>query len=105
ELDPDAPLLEARDVEVEIGGKRILHGADLTVRAGELVAIVGPNGAGKSTLARTVAGLQRAAGGSVRWGGVEIGRLRARQLARLRAFVPQRARVPDGVTVREAVRI
>ena len=51
----------------EIGGTPILHGADLTLDAGRLVAIVGPNGAGKSTLVRAVAGLQRIAGGSVRW--------------------------------------
>ena len=62
-----------------------------TSRAGELVAVVGPNGAGKSTLARAVAGLQRLAGGTVRWGGDELAALRGRALARLRAFVPQRA--------------
>jgi iron complex transport system ATP-binding protein len=99
------PLLEARDVQVSIGGVPILHGADLTVAAGELVAVVGPNGAGKSTLARAVAGLQKLAGGSVSWSGVEIGRLRMRQLARMRAFVPQRGRVPAGLSVRDAVRI
>jgi iron complex transport system ATP-binding protein len=98
-------LLDARDVHVQIGGTPILHGADLTVAAGELVAVVGPNGAGKSTLARAVAGLQKLAGGSVRWSGEEIQRLRGRRLARLRAFVPQRPRVPAGVTVRDAVRI
>jgi iron complex transport system ATP-binding protein len=104
-FDPAAPLLEARDVAVEIGGKRILHAADLRVDAGKLIAVVGPNGAGKSTLARAVAGLQKPAGGTVRWSGVEIGELRGRALAQLRAFVPQRSRVPDGVSVREAVRI
>ncbi|HEV7772617.1 MAG TPA: ABC transporter ATP-binding protein [Conexibacter sp.] len=98
-------LLHARDVRVEIGGTPILHGADLHVAAGELVAVVGPNGAGKSTLARAVAGLQRLAGGTVRWGEDELGDLRPRRLARLRAFVPQRPPVPAGLTVRDAVRI
>jgi len=98
-------LLEARDVRVAIRGTAILHGADLELRAGSLVALVGPNGAGKSTLARAVSGLQPLAGGSVRWDGVDIGRLRGRRLARLRAFVPQRARVPDGITVRQAVSV
>jgi iron complex transport system ATP-binding protein len=97
-----APLLEARDVRVRIGGAEILRGASLCVRAGELVAIVGPNGAGKSTLARAVSGLQRAEG-TMRWGGVPLASLRGRRLARLRAFVPQRAPVLAGVTVREAV--
>jgi iron complex transport system ATP-binding protein len=104
-LDPTAPLLDARGVGVEINGKQILEAADLKVEAGKLVAIVGPNGAGKSTFARAVAGLQRTSGGSVRWSGVEVDQLHGRQLAQLRAFVPQRSRVPDGVSVREAVRI
>jgi iron complex transport system ATP-binding protein len=100
-----APVLEARGVHVMLGGVEILHGADLTLEAGELVAVVGPNGAGKSTLARAVAGLQKLTGGSVRWGGQEVGKLRARQLARLRAFVPQRPSVPAGLSVRDAVLI
>jgi len=104
-FDSSAPLLEARDVTVSLGGRQILHGADITVEVGSLVAIVGPNGAGKSTFARTVSGLLRPEGGSVRWSGVELGELRGRTLAQLRAFVPQRARVPEGVSVREAVRI
>jgi iron complex transport system ATP-binding protein len=92
-------------VRVRAGEVEILHGADLTVHAGELVAVVGPNGAGKSTLSRAVAGLQGMAGGEVHWGGIPLGQLRGRKIARLRAFIPQRAPVPAGVTVREAVAI
>ena len=98
-------MLEASGVRVTIGGTPILHGADLRVDAGELVAVVGPNGAGKSTLARAAAGLQKMSGGSVEWMGDDVRRLRGRALARLRAFVPQRPRVPAGLTVRDAVRI
>jgi len=97
--------LEARGVEVAIGGKEILRGADLTLEAGQLVAVVGPNGAGKSTLVRTVAGIQRKSGGAIRWMGKDVRELRGRRLARIRAFVPQSARVPEGVTVSEAVGI
>ena len=98
-------MLEARDVRVEIAGTGILAGADVSLEAGRLVAIVGPNGAGKSTLMRVAAGLQRLSGGSVRWNGTDARRLRGRRLARIRAYVPQRPRVPDGLTVREALRI
>jgi iron complex transport system ATP-binding protein len=101
---PTAPL-EARGVEVRIGGEPILRGADLRIGDGELVAIVGPNGAGKSTLVRAVCGLQPLSGGTVHWSGREIGEMRGRDLARVRAFVPQRMPVPAGVTVREAVTI
>ncbi|MBS1893008.1 MAG: ABC transporter ATP-binding protein [Actinobacteria bacterium] len=101
-----APLaLEAYDVQVKIGGTEIVHGATFRVRPGELVAVVGPNGAGKSTLVRAVCGLQRPSAGAIAWLGTELGSLNGRDLARLRAFVPQRMPVPAGVTVREAVTI
>jgi iron complex transport system ATP-binding protein len=100
----DQPL-RASGVEVEIGGTPILRGADLSLERGELLAVVGPNGAGKSTLVRAVAGLQPLAAGSVLWSGRELESMRGRDLARVRAFVPQRMPVPAGVTVREAVTI
>ncbi len=102
---PPAALLEAHGVEVEIGGAPILRGADLSLKAGELVAVVGPNGAGKSTLVRAVSGLQKMAAGSARWQGREVSEMRGRELAGLRAFVPQRMPVPAGIRVREAVTI
>lgn len=98
-------LLDARGVEVEIAGAQILRGADLSVTAGELIAIVGPNGAGKSTLVRAVSGMQKPSAGTVLWSGEELASLRGRDLARRRAFVPQRMSVPAGVSVREAVTI
>ncbi|HVY79073.1 MAG TPA: ABC transporter ATP-binding protein [Solirubrobacterales bacterium] len=101
----ETALLEARGVEVEIGGTPILRGADLRLERGQLLAIVGPNGAGKSTLVRAVSGLQGMSAGSVHWSGREIASMRGRDLARARAFVPQRMPVPAGVTVREAVTI
>jgi Fe-S cluster assembly ATP-binding protein len=50
------PLLEIKDLRVEIDGRRILNGLDLVVGKGEVHAIMGPNGAGKSTLAYVLAG-------------------------------------------------
>ena len=105
EFDSRAPLLEARDVRVEIGGETILESADLTLAKGELVAVVGPNGAGKSTFARAFCGLKRPNGGEVRWMGVDLANLKGRRLAEVRAYVPQRAQVPTGVTVQAAVNI
>jgi iron complex transport system ATP-binding protein len=97
--------LEAAGVAVEIGGTAILRGADLRLDAGALTAVVGPNGAGKSTLVRAVSGLQKMTAGSACWKGREVSEMRGRELAALRAFVPQRMPVPAGITVREAVTI
>jgi Fe-S cluster assembly ATP-binding protein len=48
--------LEVRNLHVRIGDKQILNGLDVTVRAGEVAAIMGPNGSGKSTLSYVIAG-------------------------------------------------
>jgi Fe-S cluster assembly ATP-binding protein len=50
------PLLEVKNLHVEIGGKQILNGLDLTVEKGQVHAIMGPNGSGKSTLSYVLAG-------------------------------------------------
>jgi len=57
--------LTVAGVAVELGGRRVLDGADLAIDRGELVGLIGPNGAGKTTLLRTILGLQRPVGGSV----------------------------------------
>jgi Fe-S cluster assembly ATP-binding protein len=49
-------LLEVKNLRVEIDGKKILSGLDLTVEQGQVAAIMGPNGSGKSTLAYVLAG-------------------------------------------------
>lgn len=96
-------LLELERLEVRLGGTAVLHRVSAQLQAGELLAIVGPNGAGKSSLLRAAAGLERHAGGEVRWDGRALAGLSPRELARLRAYLPQRLRVPPGLLVRDAV--
>ena len=49
-------MLEIKNLHVEVEGKKILNGLDLTVKPGEVAAIMGPNGSGKSTLSYVIAG-------------------------------------------------
>ena len=58
-----------RGLTVSLDGKEILAGLELSVRRGEILALLGPSGCGKTTLLRTIAGLQTPAGGSVSWAG------------------------------------
>ena len=65
-------LLELHELSVRYGGVKALDGVDLSVAAGEGVAIIGPNGAGKTTLFNVVAGVQRATSGTVTLDGHQI---------------------------------
>jgi len=95
------PLLEARQLVVEIGGKTVVDGVDLSIANGERIAILGRNGAGKSTLLSTLAGLRPAAGGSLLLDGEDAALLPARQAALRRAWLGQFQADPFGSTVLE----
>ncbi len=55
-MSPGEPILDVQDLRVRAGERMILEGLSLTVRAGEMHAIMGPNGSGKSTLTGVLAG-------------------------------------------------
>ena len=67
-------LLEVAGLSSAYGPVRAIHQADLTVQAGELVAMVGGNGAGKTTLLHTLSGLHPASGGAIHFAGQDITR-------------------------------
>jgi len=66
------PLLCVDHLESGYGKIRVLHGVELTVSAGEIVALLGPNGAGKTTLLRALSGLLPVSAGVVRFGGRDM---------------------------------
>jgi branched-chain amino acid transport system permease protein len=78
-----APLLEVDQVTVSFGGLTALKEVSLAVNRGEIVGLIGPNGAGKTTLFNAVTGLYRAASGTVRLEGRDIGRVAAHERTRL----------------------
>ena len=66
------PALEVRNLTVGYGDVSVLRGLDLTVEAGQMVALIGANGAGKTTLLRTISGMLRPSGGSITLKGVPL---------------------------------
>ena len=93
----------ARDLHVKIAGREILHGLNAQITAGRRTAIVGPNGAGKTTLLRVLAGLSRRYTGEVILDGRELGGYSERELARVRAILPQERTAAQGLTARQLV--
>ncbi|MEI7614341.1 MAG: ABC transporter ATP-binding protein [Betaproteobacteria bacterium] len=83
------PLLETRKLTVSIGDKVFCRDLDLTLQAGERLAILGRNGAGKSTLLSVLAGLRTPQAGEVLINGATYADLGARQSALIRGWLPQ----------------
>jgi len=87
-------VLEVRGASIEYPGRpglfrratprRVVHGASLDVREGEIVAVVGASGSGKSTLGRAVLGLRPLAAGTVRVNGVDLSDMTAEQRRQFR---------------------
>ncbi|MBU6536397.1 metal ABC transporter ATP-binding protein [Streptomyces sp. NPDC057245] len=98
----DESVISLRGVRAELGSRPVLRGIDLTVRRGEVVALLGANGSGKSTAVRTVIGQVPVTDGEIELFGTP--RRRFRDWARL-GYVPQRTTAAGGVpaTVNEVV--
>jgi Fe-S cluster assembly ATP-binding protein len=79
------PLLSITDLWVEVGGKSVLRGIDLSIPNGEVHILFGPNGSGKSTLLSAVMGLPgyRISQGSIAFRGKRIDGLAPNEIARL----------------------
>ncbi len=100
------PLIDADALHAHYGQSHILHGVSLAVARGESVGLLGRNGMGKTTLIRTLLGLHRASGGTVRMeaGGVtrDVTRERPDRIVRLGiGYVPEGRGIFPNLSVRE----
>jgi uncharacterized protein (UPF0261 family)/ABC-type branched-subunit amino acid transport system ATPase component len=99
------PVLEIRGLNVFYGASHALQGVDLRLNSGVL-SVVGRNGMGKTTLCKTIMGLVKASGGSVRFRGEDLLTLTPPQIARLGVgYVPQGRRLWRSLSVDEHLRL
>jgi len=97
-------MLEARNIRVRLGKADILHGVDLTARAGRFTVIIGPNGSGKTTLMRALTG-EIGYHGEARLNGVDIATAAPLTLAGMRGVLAQSVSLSFPFTVYEVVRL
>jgi ABC-2 type transport system ATP-binding protein len=91
-------LVEVLGLVVDRGGRRVLHGLDVTIGQGSVTGLLGPSGCGKSTLMRSLVGVQELTSGHVVIAGSEAG---SKELRSRIGYVTQAASVYDDLTVRE----
>ncbi|MEU9359405.1 heme ABC transporter ATP-binding protein [Streptomyces sp. NPDC048301] len=104
-LPPGSTAAELDGVGVGLGGRPVLDGVELTVRTGEVLALVGPNGAGKSTLLAALAADLPVHSGEVRLDGRPVAAWSAAELALRRAVLPQSAALAFPFPVEQVVRM
>ena len=95
-------LLSVQNLETAYGASKVLFGIDLDINPGEMVTLLGRNGMGKTTTVRSIMGLTRAQGGSIRFRERAIEREAPDRIARLGiALVPEGRQIFPNLSVRE----
>jgi branched-chain amino acid transport system ATP-binding protein len=99
-------MLDVQDIDTYYGLGHILHGLSLTVREGEVVALLGRNGAGKTTTLRSITGLTPPRRGRIAYKGQDIAGLPPHRISRLGvALVPETRGIFSYLTARENLAI
>lgn len=95
-------MLEVQDMRAGYGRVEALHGVSLTVKQGEIVTVIGANGAGKSTMLRSISGMIKPSGGTIRLDGQIVSGLASSDMIRRGiAMVPEGRHVFPDMTVAE----
>jgi branched-chain amino acid transport system ATP-binding protein len=98
------PVVELRGIAAAYGGIEVLHGVDLEVPGGSILAVLGPNGAGKTTLLKVMSGAMRPTRGSVLLEGHDVTGTSIDRLARVGVcLIPEGRGIFPNLTVRENV--
>jgi branched-chain amino acid transport system ATP-binding protein len=103
---PPAPALELRDVHAGYGRVEVLHGIDLVLSRGSVLAVMGPNGAGKTTTLQVIAGLLKPTSGCVHVAGFHVNDVPSEVRARAGVCsIPEARGVFPNLTVNENLRV
>jgi branched-chain amino acid transport system ATP-binding protein len=99
-------LLEVKDLAVNYGKAQVLHGMNMRVEKGEIVAILGPNGTGKTVLLRTISGLVKPTQGQITFLGERIDGLSSHEIVKRGiAHCPERQKLFPEMTVMENIEL
>src|ERR1043165_1791188 len=95
-------LLEIDGIETCYGLSQVLFGLQLTIKSGEMIALMGRNGMGKTTTIRSIMGLTPARAGAIRFAGEDVRKLASYKIAQLGiGLVPEGRQIFPNLTVRE----
>ncbi len=95
-------MLDVAELRAGYGAMEVLRGVSLSVRAGEIVAVLGANGVGKTTLNNAISGIIRPRGGQIRFDGRELGGMAPARIVELGlVHVPEGRKIFPNLSVRE----
>jgi urea transport system ATP-binding protein len=97
-------MFDVKNLNVAYGQSQVLHGIDLTVQPGEIVAVIGRNGMGKSTLMKSLIGVIPSRSGQIKIDGADVSNLQSHaRVSRGLAYVPQGRQIFGTMTVQENI--
>jgi len=94
-------MIELNGISKRFGKLQVLDGVNLTMKAGQCVALIGPNGCGKTTLIKTILGMVHPDAGTIRFLGKDI--LGAWQYRQQIGYMPQIGRYPDAASIGQII--
>ncbi|MFD2201515.1 heme ABC transporter ATP-binding protein [Shivajiella indica] len=98
-------MLEAKNIQYLVQGRPIVNKVSLQLIPGHLTAVIGPNGAGKSSLLKVLVGDYKPLGGEITYNGKPIQTYRPKELAKIRAVMPQHSQLTFPFKAKEVVEL